>query len=249
MNRKYLMAAAIAAAMTMSGSVMAGSQNDCTSLHGTMDISGYGKVQIRPDEARVTFNVSERNDKAQAAREECEKKALAFQQALDKLKVDKKDVLAASISLQPRYVYDKKQEKQVLEGYEASRAIEVKLSDFALIPQVTDAAMAAGINEIGGIEYRLKDERAVKREADSRAIADALDQAQRLADGFGVKLLKACSLSFQGRSNPAVFRAQRMMGANAVMLSAESDAPEAEAQYNPDELTVESTVHATYAID
>lgn len=248
MNNKLLFASLAVIAMLVSHDAMAGSQTDCTSLHGTMDITGYGKVQIRPDEARITFNVTELKDKAQEARDACEKKALAFQQALDKLKVDKKNVLSASISLQPHYTYDKRQEKQVLEGYEANRTIEVKLSDFALIPQVTDAAMNAGINEIGGIEYRLKDESAVKREADSRAIADARDQAQRLADGFGVKLLKACSLSFQGRSNASIFRNQRMMSARAVMLTAEnSDAPEAE--YNPDELTVESTVHATYAID
>lgn len=247
MQFRFRIVALSVALVLCSASFAQGVQTDCSQLRGSMEISGHGQLEAAPDEARIYFNLSSQKQKAADARKNCEDTALKFQKSLEALKLDKKQVLAGSITLQPHYTYDKKQEKQIQDGYTAERHIEVRTADFTLIPAITDAAMDAGVTEIGGIEYRIKDESALKKQADELAIKDARDQAQRLAEGFGVKLLKPCSLSFSQRQNHPGYLQSRMMSVNAVALGAENSSEQAE--YNPENMTIESYVRAVFAID
>ncbi len=214
---------------------------DCSALNGRIDVTGYGKVESAPDLAKLSFTVNSKQETASEARADAENKVTAFFKALGGLKIPKDKIIAESISVYPEYTTDKQGKRQLLD-YAARRTVRVELEDFTLIGPVTDAAMQSGIDNIGGFSYALKDPQSAQLEADSKAIADARDKAERLAKGFGVTLGQPCSLQFaEGTATPVV-RPRAM----AMAKTASNDAVEAE--YSQDTLTVSSRVKAVYAI-
>ncbi len=223
-----------------------GAMTDCSQLRASMTVQGYGKVEAQPDEAVLSFTASTQNKDAKVARSECEKQATLFIKAVKDSAGKDAAVDSGSITLQPRYVYDKKSQKQLLDGYTASRDIEVRTGKFDLIADLTEQAVASGITEVNGFSYRIKDESALRKQADEAAIADAKDKADRLAKGFGVKLLKPCQLSF-GDARNEIMRPYNAKGAR--LMSVQADAVPEAAEYTPGAVSVESSVRAVFALD
>ena len=101
--------------------------------------------------------------------------------------------------------------------------------------------MSSGFNEAPGFTYRVKDDSKFRYEADEKAIANARSQAEHLAKGFGLKLLKPCHLSFM-RDEP------RLLNSNARLMSVSAQKSEAqESRYTPGSRLVTSRVSAVYA--
>ena len=223
-----------------------GAMTDCSQLRASMTVQGYGKVEAQPDEAVLSFTSTTQNKDAKAARSECEKHAALFIKTVKDTAGKDVAVDSGSITLQPRYVYDKKTQKQLLDGYTASRDIEIRTGKFDLIADLTEQAVASGITEVNGFTYRIKDESALKKQADEAAITDAKDKAARLAKGFGVKLLKPCQLSF-GDTRTDNIRPYNAKGVR--LMSVQADAMPEAAEYTPGSVSVESSVRAIFALD
>lgn len=219
-----------------------GAAADCSAIKSRITITGHGQVEASPDEAVLSFTTRQSDKAPAAARNSCERVMTAFLKSLEGIGVKGESVSAGSISLYPKVSYDEKRRKQVTDGYDAERSVQIRLSDFSKIPQVTDMAMASGFNEAGGFSYRVKDDAKFRYEADDKAIADARAQAEHLAEGFGLKLLKPCELSFErGGGRPAFNGEMRLM-------AVQSDAAKApESRYTPGTQVVSSTVNAVFA--
>jgi uncharacterized protein YggE len=219
-----------------------GAAADCSAIKSRITITGRGVVEAEPDEAVLSFTTRQSDKSPAVARSKCERVMTAFLKSLEGIDVKKDAVNAGSISLYPKMSYDEKHRKQVTDGYEAARTVQVRLSDFSKIAEVTDLAMSSGFNEAGGFSYRIKDDAKYRYEADEKAIADARAQAEHLASGFGLKLLKPCELSFERNGARPVFNGQlRLMAAKA------DNAAAPESRYTPGSQTVNSTVHAVFA--
>jgi uncharacterized protein YggE len=229
-------------------SFQAQADGDCSQLNGRMDIYGSGSVEIMPDEARLNFSVISKEKNVKDAYAKCEEHTGAFQKALKAMDIKKEDVIAGSVTVEPVYEYDEKQKKQVLQGYEARRSLTVKTADFSKISLISDEAVKNGVNSVEGFEYGLKDESKARAQADEKAIADARAQAQRLSEGFGVKLLKPCSLNFE-RQNDHIRPVYRLMSVNAAAVAPEAAAPQPRSEYSPDKIVIRSGVRAVFAIE
>lgn len=216
----------------------------CSADFGKISVVGEGQVKAMPDRASLNYRVSAIKDTAEAARVEVEKTVTAFSKAVDTLKLPEKSFIADNINIMPRYEWNESQKKQELKGYEASRSVMVKLTDFALIGKVSDMALKAGINQIAGFEYTVSDKKKYEYEAAKLAMEDAKERANILAQGFGVKVGSPCSLNFQDRSYIVGYRAPRMM---AMSANAAVDAPES--TYTIEPATISSKVEATFTIN
>lgn len=219
---------------------------DCSSINGSMTIQGYGKVQASPDEALLNFTSAVLKKDAKDAQTECEQKTASFINALNGLGINKDSIEAGSITLEPRYVYDKKQEKQILDGYSAERELIVRTDKFELIAQITEMAVNAGIDEINGFNYRIKDESILRKQADELAMNDAQDQANRLAKGFNIKLLKPCQLSFNNRNQNNSFSPMKL---SARLMAVNDEGASNTAEYTPGKMTIESYVNVVFAFE
>lgn len=241
--------AALAAVLALCTGTGAGADEllDCSAALGHITVTGKGKIEAEPDLARLSFTVTENAQEAVSARNAAEEKISSFLEALIQHGIPREKIAAGSITVLPQYTADRNGSR-VQNGYQAVRAVVIELEDFSLISLAGDLAMESGINGIGGFEYLIRNEKELKLQADAEAIADAKDQALRLAEGFGVKLSKPCSLSFGTSSRPVLrYRAgsPRNLQTRAASLPAEGES----AAYMPEKLTVESIVEAQFAIE
>lgn len=239
--QKSLMALSFAA---LTCSAAFASEGKCSMDFGKISVTGQGEVKVMPDRATLNYRVVTTLPTPAEARAQVEKTVTAFFKDIEALKLDKKAFVADSIVIMPNYRYNDKEKKQELVGYEASRNISIKVSNFALIGQLNDMALKAGVNNISGFEYTLSDKKKYEREAAKLAIADAKEQAQLLAEGFEVKLGQPCSLNFRER-NYGVYRAYSN---RSMLLSATPEAEAVQSTYSIEPIVVSSTVEATYNI-
>ena len=216
---------------------------NCTE-DGIIEVTGVASVKTKPDVAVLMYKPFAQNKDAKKARNQVEQIVSALISEAKGLGVKKEQILSDSLSIYPKYHYENKK-GQVFDGYVARRDVTFRIEDFSLIDKITTIAVKNGITEIQGFHYEIKDSSKYKLEADAKAIEDAKNKAKLLAEGFGVKIKKACSLRFN-QNEPVVYR-HRVLAAkmNAVAMDA---APKAE-EYSPDEQTIESTVYATFAIE
>ena len=210
---------------------------------GILEANGYGKIEVMPDTAVLSFSATASDMNSKEAKDKVEKQVSAFVRGVRGFGVDNEDIISDSISIMPRYEYVK-DEPRKFTGYEAVRAVTVKVKDFTLIEKITQAAVDSKVSEVNGVYYELSDVTEVKKKADELAMKDAQDKASRLSKGFDVDLKKVCSLRFSGNAAPRANYKAQPVAMNA--MASDSAAPEV---YAPEKQVVESYVSVTYAID
>ena len=237
--KKIALALALAVPMLGATQVQAAPLGGCEVGKAKVDVIGEGEVKVMPDRVRLNYSVSAIKPTADEARREVEKTVTAFAEAFKSLKLEEEAFVADSINIFPRYEYNDKLKKQELQGYEARRNVDIKLTDFALIGKINDMAIAAGINQIAGYEYTVADRKKYELEAAKKAIEDAKVKANLLAEGFGAKVGTPCTLSFQN-NGIAVFR---NAAPRAMAFSAAAPTSNEVSTYSIEPVVISSAVH------
>lgn len=150
----------------------------------TLSVQGRAIIEAPPDAARVSFGV---NQLAPTAAEAYGKVADDANRILTALKgkgVAEKDIQTSGLSLQAEYQYDKGG-VQHLRGYRASNNVTVTTRAMDGIGGLIDAAVAAGANNVQGIQFFVYDTEALVRGALDRAVDDAREKADRVAARLG----------------------------------------------------------------
>ena len=168
---------------------------DCTSPSGNIFVVGYGEVKATPDTVKLNYAITNTSKDAKKASDIVDLKVSEFYQNLMKIpNFSEKHIVSEGITVSPSYRYEK--DKTVFEGYKAYRRVTVTTNDFSLISKINEAAFDASISNIESYSYEISDLKSYQVKADSLAMMDANDKAQRLAQGFNLKLLKPCSIKF-----------------------------------------------------
>lgn len=103
---------------------------------------------------------------------------------------------------------------RTLRGFEANEMVTVTIRDLERVGEVLTQATAAGANQAGGVSFEVDDPTALQEQAQTKAIQDAREKAERLAKTLGVRLGSVKSFKAEGTpSEPPVFaRAEAAMG-------------------------------------
>ena len=200
----------------------------------TISVSGEAQVSVPPDLAQIDGGVS---TEAKTAREASEANNAAMGKVLLALKgagIDEKDFQTARLSLHPQYAPNRSGPNAVV-GYRAANRVTVKLRDVAKVAATIDILVAAGANELGGINFMVTAASKLLDDAREQAIADARRKAEIYAKAAGVTLGSPVSISEEGASGPSPFR---RMAARAA-----ASAPVAQG-----EETLHVTVNVSWAI-
>ncbi len=212
--------------------------------YGSFDVSGEGLVRVAPDIVWLHYTVDAIKLTPEEARTEVEKTVAALSDEVATLHLDDKAFIANNISVTPYYEYNKRLDRDELKGYRAKRNITIELEDFSLIGKITDMAIKAGINQIANFVYDVTDRHKYELEAARRAIANANERAQLLADGFHVKLGHAYSFGFNSRGrvyDGAIYSC-------AIAPQESSPEPVAKSVYSADQIEIKSQVTARFRI-
>ena len=159
----------------------------------TITISGEGKVTAIPDIAQIYLGVETEKKKVEDAQKENTEKMNNLIKELKGMDIAAEDIQTSSDNIYPRY--DWIEGRQILQGYQVSQSVTVKIRDLEIIGDVLSAAGSLGINQIGGLNFTIDEPEKLRQEAREKALANAKEKAEALAKVADVKLGKLVSFN------------------------------------------------------
>jgi uncharacterized protein YggE len=163
------------------------------SAANTVTATGSGTAPGNPDEADMSFGVTRHAADSKTALANASTVAQSITSALAKGGVDKKDIQTQNVSVNPQFV--DQNGKQVVNGFDASIAVSVKVRDLSKLGELITAANAAGADNINGPTFTLSDPAPTRAQAITLAVADARKTAQAMAKAAGKSVGGVLSIS------------------------------------------------------
>lgn len=190
----------------------------------SLNLSAYGEVKVAPDMATISFAVvTEASSAAEAMRLNAERMTQVMA-TLRRAGIAERDVQTSGLNLSAQYDYVQNEPPR-LRGYQAQNRVTVIIDDLSRVGSTADAVVAAGVNQIDGISFGLKDPTAAENEARRLAVRALQSKAGLYADALGVRLVGIRSLSEGGGyaappPMPVYARAEMAMDAGATPIAA-----------------------------
>ena len=231
--RHFTLLLSLASALTVFGfpGIAMSQSADNDGIH----VSGRGQIRVEPDMARLSLQVTRQGRDAAALKKEMDRITASVLKLTDSLDVERKDVIAAMVQIQPNHVYENG--RQSIDGVIANRSISIVLRDLDRIGDLMNRSLELGINNIGGVQLDTSRRIEVEAEALDLAIEDAKALAGKIAEGFGVRLLGVRSVSVTG---PHAVRPQ--MARSMEMAADGGDS------FSAGEIIVQRDIQATFSI-
>lgn len=175
-----------------------------TPTRGTkVSVVGDAVVQVQPDTAILTISVVTQARRALDAQQDNATKSDAVVQALKTAAGTGAEVKTSGYSVQPMRVY-KEGQPPTITGYEARNSVTVTLSDLKKLGNVIDVASQSGANDISGISFTLKQDRAAREQALADATREAMNKAQTIARALGGRVVRVVEVQEEGFQRPPV---------------------------------------------
>jgi uncharacterized protein YggE len=188
------MAAAVAAFFVFPAAVAA--QDSSRPGPPVIITSGQGEVRVPPDRATVSIGVQSRAATAAAATAENSRRQKAVIDAIKARGIPAEQVSTMGFSVQPETQVDRTgQVAPKTLSYVVSNVVTVDLSRIELVGPVIDASIAAGANQIQGLEYRIANADSARRAALAIAVGAARGDAEVVARAAGGSLGQLIELS------------------------------------------------------
>jgi hypothetical protein len=209
----------------------------------TITVTGKGTVTSAPDEAVLTLTVESEAPEPGAA---LDANSQATGKVMERLKVEGVEetvIETSSVSLYPIRAYDQQTGKESLTGYRAQNTVTVTLTDALTVGKVLAASVEAGVTNVSGPVWRLAEDNVAVTEALKKAVADAIDKAEALADAQGVKVGEVVAISESSVERPVIPIYTDVYAAEGAGADKVAEVPISAAT-----LDVTATVMITYAL-
>ncbi|MDC7675603.1 SIMPL domain-containing protein [Asticcacaulis machinosus] len=167
----------------------------------TLNLSAQGEVKATPDTASINFGVMTEAKTAEEAMKLNRDRMSAVFAALKKLGIADKNIQTSNLNLNAQYDYPQNA-PAILRGYQASNRVTVKVDDLNRLGTSIDAVVKAGINQIDGINFGLKDSKTAEDNARKAAVAALTQRADLYATAMGYKVKRIITLSESGGYAP-----------------------------------------------
>lgn len=169
-----------------------------TSKTDTFNVTGEGKVTVKPDIATITVGIQANGTSAKDVQDQINKNINKVSDAIKKLGIDQKDIKTQNYNINPTYDYTGGNQK--ITGYSGNTNLVVKVRKLDNANSILDAAIAQGANQVGNISFDVEDKTKAENEARTMAVAEAKKKAENAAKIAGFSLGKIINYSEnQGR--------------------------------------------------
>lgn len=206
----------------------------------SLNLSAYGEVKAAPDMATITFGVQTEAVTAQQAMRDNATQMTRVVAALRRAGIAERDIQTSGLNLSAQYDYVQN-EPPKLRGYQAVNRVTVVINDLSKVGTTADAVVAAGVNQIDGISFGLKDPTAAENQARQLAVRNLQAKAQLYAQSLNVQLSGIRNLTEGGGYTPQP--PMPMFAARAVSMDRAESTP-----VSAGELTVRIDITGVYDI-
>ncbi len=204
----------------------------------TLSVTGVGTVYMTPDIAYVYMGVHTENADISAAVDENNRQTQAVVDALTGMGIAASDIQTSNFSVWGSQQYDPVTGASAGIVYMVDNTVYVTVRDLDRLPQVLDAAISAGANNINSLQFDVADKSAAMQEARQLAMENAASLAAELAGNAGLELGEIQNLSYS--DSPPVYYGYGMGGGGG-----EGGAP---TPINPGKLPLTVYLSITYEI-
>lgn len=167
----------------------------------TFNLSAYGETRVAPDMATITLGVMTESKTAVEAMRANAAQMTQVTAALRKAGIAARDIQTSSLNLNPQYRYEQNQ-APILTGYQASNQVTISVLDLTRLGAAVDATVSAGVNQINGISFGLRDPSAAENAARQEAVKALQAKADLYARATGLRVSRLVTLSEGGSYAP-----------------------------------------------
>jgi len=208
----------------------------------TVFVGADGKFETAPDTAVIQFNISAQADSSRTAYEQASKEAETVRQVLSSNGIDPKTAEIGFYSINP--MYDWKNPKRKIIGYQVTTSVSLKLRDFSKIGPITQQLADADVSESQSLSYTLED----IDEAKGKAVADAYRRARASAQALATAAARTLGeLSYASVDTSENIRIYAPMQRKGAVMAMESVAPPMQ-EFTPQNVTVNAHVTAMFLL-
>jgi len=167
----------------------------------TISVTGTGIATATPDIAYVTLGVESRDPDASEAVADSTTRMQAVMEVLEEYGIAANDIETVSYTMwleqppRPEPVPPSVAPVETEERYHVVNQIRVALRDLDRVGDLLGDVLAAGANNVAGVQFAVEDTTALLEEARSKAIEDAESKAEQYAEGFGTIIKGVYSLT------------------------------------------------------
>jgi uncharacterized protein YggE len=165
-------------------------------------VNGNSEIEAVPDEATVRLGIVRQAATAQAAQEQANSVAQEILNAIAKLGIQQQRIQTSRLTLTPVYAPQRPDNREAprIVSYTASNIVSVDIDKLTQIGPVIDAGLTAGANQLEGVHFRLKNDLPAREQALKKAVAEARQKAETIAEALGVRLGAVTEVSEGGVS-------------------------------------------------
>jgi uncharacterized protein YggE len=182
-------------------------------------VTGEATVSAVPDLAVIRIGVASSAKTAREASDANAQQMTAVLAAIKAAGINDRDVQTSRLALQPQYDSSRPGISKLV-GFQLSNQITLQVHEIDKLPNLIDRAIAAGANEMSGMEFVVSEQSKLLDKARGEAIADAHRKAELYAQAAGTKVGGVLSISEEG-AVPPVYPMQAMRAAGVPVAPGE----------------------------
>jgi uncharacterized protein len=196
---KTLVTVALAALLSMGIVSHTWAQASARSM-SSIRVTGSAVVSVSPDRAYIDVGVTTQSPQSEVAVSQNAGKVDIVLKALRKSLGPGADIKTLAYTLNPEYQSRGVSSggQQTISGYVATNVVRVTIDDMGRVGSVIDTAAQAGANRVPSIQFALRDEQTVRRQALRDAAIKARADADALAATLGLKVNRIVSVEETG---------------------------------------------------
>lgn len=168
-------------------------------------VSGEASTSVQPDLAEIRAGVTNQARTAREAADANAKTMTAVLAAAKEAGIEAKDIQTARISVQPLFSRpqpEARNEPPRITGYQVTNNVTLRLRDISRIGEMLDRLIAAGANNVHGIDFQVSESSKLMDTVRAAAVSDARRKAEIYAQAAGVQLGRVVAIAETDISMP-----------------------------------------------
>lgn len=201
-------------------------------------VQGTGTVSASPDWSIIRIGAEKEAKSVEEAQSLVAEIMSAVQNALIKQGVKEEHIRTVDYSVHPNYRYDNEGGRQLI-GYVVRHILNVEYGAIDKIGPLIDHATKAGANRVDQIQFTIKEDQALEKEALEKAVTHARNKAETLAQAEGKRIVSVHQIIESGAST----------GVPYMPMMALESADSAKTSIAPGQIDKSKTIEVTYIIE
>ena len=187
-----------------------------------LTVTGSGTISAVPDEAELSAGVVTQAKTAAAALASNTRAMNSVFASLRTMGIPDKSIQTSGFSVSPQYPPYNSNAPRVITGYQVSNNVNVTVDDLTKLGKALDALVASGANQMGGVNFSIRDPKPLLALARAQAVKDALAKAKAYADAASVSLGPIQTIGESGAEppRPMLMKTMALEGGSPVPVAA-----------------------------